>query len=144
MAGTTLQFIGGPPGTPPPADRVVVYPKTDKLLYFMGSDGVEHALAGQVEAGALIKGSDGTILAGGAGIAQVARNGVGNITVTLSVATTGNRMPRATAMDTTFANVVCDLPVAPPTAMINIYTFNAAGAPMDASSVLFNMIRLAV
>lgn len=144
MAGPTkLSVLGGPPGAPPPVGTVVVYPKADELLYFQGSDSVEHLLAGQTEAGALIKGADGTILAGGFGIAGVVYNGVGDMSVTLVTPTNGELMPRASAVDSSFANIVCDLTTPPPCSVIDVFTFDDAGAPKDAGNVLFNMIRLA-
>lgn len=144
MAGATkLVVLGGPPGNPPPVGTVVVYPKADELLYFQGSDSLEHALAGQVEPGVLFKGSDGSILAGGFGIANVQYNGVGDVTVTLNNPTNGETMPRGTAIDSAFANVVCDLTTPPPCSVIDVFTFDAAGVPKDAGNILFNMIRLA-
>ncbi len=144
MAGSTkLVVLGGPPGNPPPVGTVAVYPKSDELLYFQGSDSVEHLLAGQIEAGALIKGSDGSILAGGFGIANVVYNGVGDMTVTLVDPTNGATMPRATVLDSSFGDAVCDLTTPPPCSVINVFTFDEAGVPKDASNILFNMIRLA-
>lgn len=91
---TKLVQQGGPPGSPPPVGTVVVYPKSDELLYFQGSDGVEHPLAGQVQPFAQIDGTAGNAFTfQNAGFASVIRtpagDPAGDYTMTLTAPVTG-------------------------------------------------------
>lgn len=130
-AAQMLLAIGTAPPTPS-AGKVALYAKGDKKLYAKDDAGVETPLLGTTAPGAFIK-SDGTIIAGNAGIAGSVRNAVGDYSVMLATPITlvALAIPQVSLTGGSGGEIGYDLATPPPCSQINVSTADSAGVAAD-------------
>jgi len=131
-AAQMLLAIGTAPPTPS-AGKVALYAKSDKKLYAKDDTGLETPLLGTTPPGAFIKGTDGSITAGNAGIAGSVRNSAGNYSVMLATPITlaALAVPQVSLTGGSNGEISYDLATPPPCSQINVFTYDSSGTPAD-------------